>query len=126
MPRDKRLFNYRAENDLVASPVACLAGDGYVRTCAHAADYGTDTAKYIIEAFVQAIKWTNAERLYRGSDESESAISSLLRTTINRVILSEAEDPSIMRSAGRAAIPPRPWLRSLPCRRRSCRSEQAV
>ncbi len=27
-------------------------------------DYGSDAVKYI-EAFVQAIKWTNAERLYR-------------------------------------------------------------
>ena len=31
---------------------------------AYAADYEKDVARYI-EAFVQAIKWTNAERLYR-------------------------------------------------------------
>ena len=63
-PRDKRLFNYRAENDSVAPAggVPLLAMDMYEH--AYAADYGTDTAKYI-EAFVQAIKWTNAERLYR-------------------------------------------------------------
>jgi Superoxide dismutase len=63
-PRDKRLFNYRAENDSMAPAggVPLLAMDMYEH--AYAADYGTDTAKYI-EAFVQAIKWTNAERLYR-------------------------------------------------------------
>ena len=63
-PREKRLFNYRAENDSMAPAggVPLLAMDMYEH--AYAADYGTDTAKYI-EAFVQAIKWTNAERLYR-------------------------------------------------------------
>lgn len=63
-PRDKRLFNYRAENDSMAPAggVPLLAMDMYEH--AFAADYGSDTAKYI-EAFVQAIKWTNAERLYR-------------------------------------------------------------
>jgi Fe-Mn family superoxide dismutase len=63
-PRDKRLFNYRAEHDSMAPAggVPLLAMDMYEH--AYAADYGTDTAKYI-EAFVQAIKWTNAERLYR-------------------------------------------------------------
>ncbi|MGQ3299981.1 superoxide dismutase [Reyranella sp.] len=63
-PREKRLFNYRAENDAMspAGGVPLLAMDMYEH--AYAADYGTDTAKYI-EAFVQAIKWTNAERHYR-------------------------------------------------------------
>ncbi|KAF0100568.1 MAG: superoxide dismutase Fe-Mn family [Rhodospirillaceae bacterium] len=63
-PRDKRLFNYRAENDSMApaGAVPLLTMDLYEH--AYAADYGTDLAKYI-EAFMQAIKWTNAERLYR-------------------------------------------------------------
>lgn len=63
-PRDKRLFNHRAENDSMApaGSVPLLAMDMYEH--AYAADYGTDAAKYI-DAFVQAIKWTNAERLYR-------------------------------------------------------------
>lgn len=63
-PRDKRLFNFRAENDSMspAGGVPLLAMDMYEH--AYAADYGTDIAKYI-EAYVQAIKWTNAERLYR-------------------------------------------------------------
>lgn len=63
-PRDKRLINYRAENDSMAPAggVPLLALDMYEH--AYAADYGTDTARYI-DAFVQAIKWTNAERLYR-------------------------------------------------------------
>lgn len=63
-PREKRLFNHRAENDSTApaAGVPLLVLDMYEH--AYAADYGTDTEKYI-EAFVQAIKWTNAERLYR-------------------------------------------------------------
>lgn len=63
-PRDKRLFNYRAENDSMAPAggVPLLAMDMYEH--AYAADYAKDIAKYI-DAFVQAIKWTNAERLYR-------------------------------------------------------------
>lgn len=63
-PREKRLFNHRAENDSAApaAGVPLLVLDMYEH--AYAADYGTDTEKYI-EAFVQAIKWTNAERLYR-------------------------------------------------------------
>lgn len=63
-PRDKRLFNYRAENDSMApaAAVPLLVMDMYEH--AYSGDYGTDIAKYI-EAFVQAIKWTNAERLYR-------------------------------------------------------------
>lgn len=63
-PRDKRLFNYRAENDSMAPAggVPLLALDMYAH--AYATDYGSDAAKYI-EAYVQTIKWTNAERLYR-------------------------------------------------------------
>lgn len=63
-PREKRLFNYRAENDTMApaGAVPLLVLDMYEH--AYGADYGTDREKYI-EAFVQAIKWTNAERLYR-------------------------------------------------------------
>lgn len=63
-PRDKRLVNSRAENDSMAPAggVPLLAMDMYEH--AYGADYGTDTAKYIA-AFMQAIKWTNAERLYR-------------------------------------------------------------
>jgi Fe-Mn family superoxide dismutase len=63
-PRDKRLVNSRAENDSMApaGAVPLLAMDMYDH--AYAADYGTDTAKYI-DAFMLAIKWTNAERLYR-------------------------------------------------------------
>jgi len=63
-PREKRLFNYRAETDSMApaGAVPLLAMDMYEH--AYGADYGADTAKYI-EAFLQAIRWTNAERLYR-------------------------------------------------------------
>ena len=63
-PRDKRLFTFRAENDSMspAGGVPILAMDMYEH--AYAADYGSDIAKYI-DAYVQAIKWTNAERLYR-------------------------------------------------------------
>lgn len=63
-PREKRLLNHRTENDSMApaGSVPLLAMDMYEH--AYTADYGTDTAKYI-EAFVQAIKWTSAERLYR-------------------------------------------------------------
>ena len=64
VPREKRLFNFRAEDDSAApaSGVPILAMDMYEH--AYAADYGADTAKYI-DAYVQAIKWTNTERLYR-------------------------------------------------------------
>ncbi len=63
-PREKRLFNYRAENDSMAPAggVPLLAMDMYDH--AYSADYGSDTEKYI-DAFMHAIKWTNAERLYR-------------------------------------------------------------
>jgi Fe-Mn family superoxide dismutase len=63
-PREKRLFNYRAENDSMSPTGAAplLAMDMYEH--AYASDYGPDTVKYI-EAFMRAIKWTNAERLYR-------------------------------------------------------------
>ena len=45
-----------------AGGVPVLAMDMYEH--AYAADYGTDAAKYV-DAFMQVIKWTNAERLYR-------------------------------------------------------------
>ena len=63
-PRDKRLFNHWAADDSMAPAggVPLLAMDMYEH--AYAADYGTDAAKYI-ETFVQAIKWTSAERLHR-------------------------------------------------------------
>lgn len=63
-PRDKRLVNCRAESDSMAPAggVPLLAMDMYEH--AYGTDYGSDTAKYIA-AFMQAIKWTNAERLYR-------------------------------------------------------------
>lgn len=63
-PREKRLFNFRAADDSVspAGGIPVLAMDMYEH--AYAADYGTDVAKYI-DAYVQAIKWTNPERLYR-------------------------------------------------------------
>ena len=47
------------------APAGCvplLALDMYEH--AYAIYYGADAAKYV-EAFMQAIKWTNAERLYR-------------------------------------------------------------
>jgi len=63
-PREKRLFNHRAETDSMAPAggVPLLAMDMYEH--AYAIDYGSDAAKYI-EAFLQTIKWTNAERLNR-------------------------------------------------------------
>lgn len=63
-PRDKRLLNYRAESDSIAPAggVPLLALDMYEH--AYAADYGADATKYI-ESFMRAIRWTNAERLYR-------------------------------------------------------------
>ncbi len=63
-PRDKRLFNHWAEDDAMAPAggTPLLAIDMYEH--AYAADYGKDGPKYI-DAFMKAIKWTNAERLYR-------------------------------------------------------------
>jgi Fe-Mn family superoxide dismutase len=62
--RDKRLAIFVAENESIApvgtSPL--LALDMSER--AYAADYGANAAKYV-EAFMGAIRWTNAERLYR-------------------------------------------------------------
>jgi len=63
-PRDKRLFIHWA-GDHAMAPAGCvplLALDMYEH--AYAIDYGSDAAKYI-DAFMQTIKWTNAERLYR-------------------------------------------------------------
>ena len=63
-PRDKRLFIHWAADHSMA-PAGCvplLALDMYEH--AYAIDYGADAAKYV-DVFMQAIKWTNAERLYR-------------------------------------------------------------
>jgi Fe-Mn family superoxide dismutase len=63
-PRDKRLFiHWAADHSMApAGAVPLLALDMYEH--AYAIDYGADAAKYI-DAYMQAIKWTNAERLYR-------------------------------------------------------------
>ncbi|MDP2333168.1 MAG: Fe-Mn family superoxide dismutase [Reyranella sp.] len=63
-PRDKRLFiHWAADHSMApASGVPLLAMDMYEH--AYHMDYGADAAKYI-DAFMKAIKWTNAERLYR-------------------------------------------------------------
>lgn len=63
-PRERRLFNHRAENDSMApaGAVPLLVMDMYEH--AYAGDYGADTGQYV-EAFMRAIKWTNAEHLYR-------------------------------------------------------------
>jgi superoxide dismutase, Fe-Mn family len=62
--RDKRLANFVAENESAApigtSPLLALDMSEH----AYAADYGTDAAKFV-EAFMGAIRWANAERLYR-------------------------------------------------------------
>ena len=63
-PRDKRLFIHWAGDHAMAPAggVPLLALDMYEH--AYAIDYGADAPKYI-DAFMQTIKWTNAERLYR-------------------------------------------------------------
>ena len=61
-PMSEGLADFETALANVAAGVPLLVLDMYEH--AYAADYGTDTEKYI-EAFVQAIKWTNAERLYR-------------------------------------------------------------
>lgn len=62
--RDKRLYNHRTASvsEVPAGSTPLLAMD--MHRHAYEKDYDSDAAKYI-EAFVQAIKWTNAERLYR-------------------------------------------------------------
>jgi Fe-Mn family superoxide dismutase len=63
-PRDKRLFiHWAADHSMApAGAIPLLALDMYEH--AYAIDYGADAAKYI-DAYMQAIKWTNVERLYR-------------------------------------------------------------
>jgi Fe-Mn family superoxide dismutase len=62
--RDKRISTFVASDDSMtpASTLPLLAMD--MSEHAYGADYGNDTAKYV-DAFMAAIKWTNAERLYR-------------------------------------------------------------
>jgi superoxide dismutase, Fe-Mn family len=59
-PRDKRLYNHRAAttSESPAASVPLLAMD------MHRYAYDGDTSAHV-DAFVLAIKWTNAERLYR-------------------------------------------------------------
>jgi len=63
-PRDKRLFIHWAGDHSMApaGAIPLLALDMYEH--AYHKDYGADAAKYV-DAFMQTIKWTNAERLYR-------------------------------------------------------------
>jgi Fe-Mn family superoxide dismutase len=63
-PRDKRLFNYwSADHGMApAGAVPLLALDMYEH--AYQMDYGADAAKYV-DNFMQAIRWTTPERLYR-------------------------------------------------------------
>lgn len=63
-PRDKRLFNHWAADHSMApaGAIPLLVIDMYEH--AYHMDYGADAAKYV-DAFVNAIKWPAAERLYR-------------------------------------------------------------
>jgi Fe-Mn family superoxide dismutase len=63
-PRDKRLYNHRtaSTSEMPAGSVPLLAMD--MHRHAYEKDDGNDVAKYV-EAFMQVVKWTNAERLYR-------------------------------------------------------------
>jgi Fe-Mn family superoxide dismutase len=63
-PRDKRLFNHWAADHSMAPAggVPLLALDMYEH--AYQMDYGADAGKYV-DAFMQMIRWTTAERLYR-------------------------------------------------------------
>lgn len=63
-PREKRLFNHWAGDDSIATAgtVPLLALD--MHTHAYELDYGKDAPKYV-DAYLEAIRWTNAERLYR-------------------------------------------------------------
>lgn len=62
--RDKRLYNHRTASvcEVPAGTTLLLAMD--MHRHAYEKDFGNDAAKYV-EAFMQVIKWTNAERLYR-------------------------------------------------------------
>jgi Fe-Mn family superoxide dismutase len=63
-PRDKRLFTHWAADHGMAPAggVPLLALDMYEH--AYQMDYGADAGKYV-DNFVQMIRWTTAERLYR-------------------------------------------------------------
>jgi Fe-Mn family superoxide dismutase len=63
-PRDKRLFNHWAADHSMAPAggVPLLALDMYEH--AYQMDYGADAGKYV-DTFMQMIRWTTAERLYR-------------------------------------------------------------
>ena len=64
--RDKRLFNHWSADHTVApaGSAPLLAMDMYEH--AYHMDYGADAGRYV-DAFVQTIKWTNVERLYRAA-----------------------------------------------------------
>lgn len=62
--RDKRLATFAAENESAAPAGASLLLALDMSEHAYAADYGADATRYV-EAFMGAIRWTNAERLYR-------------------------------------------------------------
>ena len=63
-PRDKRLFTHWAADHSMAPAggVPLLALDRYEH--AYQMDYGADAGKYV-DNFMQAIRWTTPERLYR-------------------------------------------------------------
>ena len=63
-PRDKRLFTHWAADHSMAPAggVPLLALDMYEH--AYQMDYGADAGKYV-DNFMQAIRWTTPERLYR-------------------------------------------------------------
>jgi superoxide dismutase, Fe-Mn family len=62
--RDKRISTFVATDDSMtpAGALPLLAMD--MAEHAYGPDHGKDVAKYV-DAFMAAIKWTNAERLYR-------------------------------------------------------------
>jgi Fe-Mn family superoxide dismutase len=63
-PRDKRLYNHWSADHTTApaGSVPLLVLDMYEH--AYHMDYGADAGRYV-DAFLQIVKWTNAERLYR-------------------------------------------------------------
>jgi Fe-Mn family superoxide dismutase len=63
-PRDKRLFSHWAADHSMAPAggVPLLALDMYEH--AYQMDYGADAGKYV-DNFMQSIRWTTPERLYR-------------------------------------------------------------
>ena len=63
-PRDKRLFTHWAADHSMAPAggVPLLALDMYEH--AYQMDYGADAGKYV-DNFMQTIRWTTPERLYR-------------------------------------------------------------